>query len=73
MINVQSFIKDDSIIIFFDNEGIDEMISYLNFIKNNDTSFHLNGGNELDENPFDEKMFVIPHIKIINPDKLDPI
>ena len=34
MINVQSFIKDDSIIIFFDNEGIDEMIKPPEIDKN---------------------------------------
>lgn len=71
MITIQSFIKNDSITIFLDNEGIDEMISYLNFIKNKDTSFHLSEGNELEGTPFDEKMFTVPHLKILNIDKLE--
>ena len=73
MITIQGYINTDSIAIFFDNKGIDEMIGYLNFIKKNDVSFHLTGGNELDEMPFDEKMLVIPHLKIINIDKLDNV
>lgn len=73
MITVQSFVKNDSIVIFLDNQGIDEMINYLKFIKNKDTSFHLSGGNELEETAFDEKLFVIPHVKILNVDKLEPL
>ena len=73
MITIQSFIKIDSITIFFDNEGIEEMINYLNFIKNNDASFHLSSGNELADIPFDEKFIVVPHLKMININKLDKI
>jgi hypothetical protein len=47
------------------------MISYLNFIKNTDTNFHLTICNELDEIPFDEKIPVVPHIKILNVDRLE--
>ena len=71
MITVQSFVKNDSITIFFDNKGIDEMIDYLNSIKNEDVSFHLSDGNELETTPIDDKMFVVPHIKILNVDKLN--
>jgi hypothetical protein len=70
MITIQSYTKIDNITIFFDNEGIEEMISYLSFIKNKDESFHLSIGNELTESPFDTETFVVPHVKIINVDKL---
>jgi hypothetical protein len=71
MITIQSNIKISSVTIFFDNEGIEEMIGFLTHIKNRDVSFHLSIGNELEETPFDEDMFVVPHAKIINIDKLD--
>lgn len=71
MIAFQGFKKsNDSIFIVLDNEGIDELINYLNFIKDVDSSIHLNEGNELvsDEN-IDKDMFYIPHVKLINLDK----
>lgn len=71
MITIQSFIKNDSMTIFLDNNGIDEMIRYLNFIKNKDCSLHLSEGNELEQTPFDENMFVVPHLKILNINKLE--
>lgn len=71
MITIQGFIKNESITIFLDNDGIDEMISYLNFIRDKDCSFHLSEGNELEQTPFDEKMFVVPHLKILNTNKLE--
>lgn len=71
MITVQSFVKNESITIFLDYAGINEMIDYLNFIKDRDVSFHLNEGNELNEVPFGDNMFVVPHIKILNVDKLN--
>ena len=70
MITIQSITKIESVTIFFDNEGIEEMIRFLEFIKYNDASFHLSIGNELEENTFDAEQFVIPHAKIINVDKL---
>jgi hypothetical protein len=71
MIIIQSYTKIDSVIFFFDEKGIEEMISYLNDIKNNNTSFHLTSDNELDEIPFDEEIFIVPHSKIVNVDKLE--
>ena len=73
MIAIQGFKKSkDSIFLVFDTEGIDEMIEYLNFIKNNDSSMHLNEGNELssDADDIDDDMYLIPHVKIVNIDKL---
>lgn len=71
MITIQSYIKNDSITIFLDNDGIDEMIRYLNFIKKKDCSLHLSEDNELEQTPFDENMFVVPHLKILNTNKLE--
>jgi hypothetical protein len=72
MIGFQGF-KDskDSVFLVLDNEGIDELIDYLNFIKNIDSSMHLNIGNELVSNDdIDDDMYYIPHVKLINSDKL---
>lgn len=73
MIAIQGFKKSkDSFFILLDTEGIDEMIGYLNFIKNQDSSIHLNEGNELiTDNDIDDDMYFVPHLKIINIDKLN--
>ena len=72
MISLQGF-KDskNSIHLLLDSEGIDELIDYLTFIKNEDSSFHLNEGNELSNfDDIEDEMFSIPHLKIINLDKI---
>jgi hypothetical protein len=71
MLTIQSDLKTPSIEIYMDTSGIDEFIEYLNFIKNRDISYHLNSGNELDEEPFNEKIFVVHHLKLINVDRLE--
>lgn len=74
MIAIQGFKESkESVFLIFDEEGIDEMISYLNFIKNSDSSIHLTEGNELsaDKDDVDEDMYLIPHMKLVNLDKLD--
>lgn len=73
MITIQAFKESkDSIFIIFDKEGIDEMIGYLKLIRDNDTSMHLNTGNELIEaDDIEEDMCNVPHLKIINIDNLD--
>lgn len=72
MITLQGYKNsNDSIMILFDSNGIDEFIGYLNFIKSNDASMHLNIGNELgDESKMNNDMFIIPHFKIVNLDKI---
>ena len=73
MITVQGYKNTrDSIMLIFDMKGIDEMIEYLNFIKTHDASMHLNIGNELnnDTKDIDDDMLIIPHLKIINLDRL---
>jgi hypothetical protein len=77
MITIQGFKEHNAgVFIVFDTAGIDEMIDYLNFIKSNDASMHLNVGNELGDEievyPNDgEEMYIVPHLKIINIDKLE--
>lgn len=73
MITIQGFKKSkDSFFILLDTEGIEEMIGYLNFVKNQDSSIHLNEGNELiNDNDIDDDMYFVPHVKIINIDKLE--
>jgi hypothetical protein len=72
MIAIQGYKNSNkSITILFDANGIDEFINYLNFIKSKDASMHLNIGNELaDELVYDNEMFIIPHLKIINLDRI---
>lgn len=75
MITIQGFEKSkDSIFILFDTEGINEMIEYLTFIRDKDSSIHLNEGNELsDQDDIEEDMYFIPHVKLINIDKLGSV
>jgi hypothetical protein len=75
MIAFQGFKKSkDSFFILLDTDGIEEMIGYLNFIKNQDSSIHLNEGNELiNHHDMDDDMYFVPHIKIINIDKLNDL
>lgn len=76
MITIQAFKNHPhSIFIVFDKEGIEDMISYLNSIKEKDSSMHLNEGNELEGElqvtPVEGgDMYTIPHLKIINIDNL---
>ena len=73
MIAIQGYKESkDSIFLIFDNEGINEMIDYLNFIKDKDSSMHLSKGNELssDNEEVEDDMYLITHVKLINIDKL---
>ncbi len=77
MITIQAFKEQGhSVYLVFDTVGIDEMIKYLNFIKTHDASMHLNVGNELGDEvliyPIEGgDMDIVPHVKIINLDKLE--
>jgi 16S rRNA G527 N7-methylase RsmG len=51
--------------VLLDSEGIDELINYLNFIKDNNESIHLIAGNELSEENSQNKNDIIAHVKII--------
>ena len=75
MITIQGYKRSNkSIMMIFDSEGIEEFISYLNFIKNSDSSMHLNMDSELCKNEYiDDDMYIIPHLKIINMEKVSSI
>lgn len=78
MITIQGFKNSkNSIFILLDADGINEMIDYLNFIKDTESSMHLIEGNELGSeievlSNQGEEMYIIPHLKLINIDNLKP-
>lgn len=51
--------------ILLDNEGVDELINYLHFIKNNHDSIHLVAGNELNEDASQNENKLIKHVKLV--------
>ncbi|HNP99110.1 MAG TPA: hypothetical protein PKK99_08655 [Bacteroidia bacterium] len=51
--------------IVFDLQGIDDMIRYLTFVKDNMESIHLSIGNELEEKIFHSGNSLIRHVKLI--------
>lgn len=51
--------------VFLDKDGVDELISYLNFIKKNDDHFHLLIGNELKETPMVETNTIIKQVNLM--------
>ena len=65
MISIDSYQPIDSINILFDDDGIEEMIRLLNFIKKKGESINLNGGNDLEEIPLTQGYYSIPHAKIV--------
>lgn len=65
MISIESYLQVNSINILLDEDGIEEMTRFLNFIKKNDESIHLNIGNELQEIPITQEYKCIFHAKII--------
>lgn len=73
MITIQAY-KDsnDSIMILLDDTGIEELIGYLSNIRKEGGSMHLNIDNELSFNDeIADNMIIIPHVKIVNLDKID--
>lgn len=51
--------------ILLDFMGVDELINYLHFIKNNQESIHLVAGNELNEDASQNENEIIKHVKLI--------
>lgn len=51
--------------ILLDSEGVDELINYLHFIKNNQESMHLLAGNELNEEVSQNGNEIIKHVKLV--------
>ncbi|MEZ4771630.1 MAG: hypothetical protein R3D00_00525 [Bacteroidia bacterium] len=51
--------------ILLDSLGVDELINYLHFIKNNQESIHLIAGNELNEEMSQNEKEIIRHVKLV--------
>ena len=51
--------------VLLDSMGVEELINYLRFIKNNQESFHLVAGNELNEDASQNENEIIKHVKLV--------
>jgi hypothetical protein len=56
--------NNEGIEIYLDEEGIDDLIRYLTFIKKGQDHYHLKAGNELDEKPVNENNTLVKHVMI---------
>jgi hypothetical protein len=65
MISFEIDITNTGIEVYLDKEGIEELISYLNYIKKDNDHIHLLVGNELNENTIQEENKIIKHVKLI--------
>ncbi|WP_417520299.1 hypothetical protein [Marinobacter sp.] len=65
MISVELDESNEGLEIYLDAEGVDELISYLTYVKANKESFHLTAGNELQENLANESNRGIKHAKLV--------
>ncbi len=65
MISFEIDNSKEGIEILLNAEGVDELISYLQFIKSNQDSIHLVAGNELNEEPSQSENEIIKHVKIV--------
>ncbi len=65
MISFELNSNQTGIDVFLDKDGVDELIEYLNFIKNNDEHFHLLIGHELEENPIEEANTIIKQVNLV--------
>jgi hypothetical protein len=65
MITFEIDSSKEGVEVYLDANGVNELIRYLNFIKNNQDHYHLIVGNELDEkvNQIDNR--VVKHVKLI--------
>jgi hypothetical protein len=53
-----------SIEIYLDEQGIDDLIRYLKFVKNNQDHYNLLVGNELDEKLVNENNTLVKRVTI---------
>lgn len=65
MIKVEIENSKKGIEIILNNDGISELINYLNFLRENKDDFHLSAGNELEEKPSQNGNDIITHVKLI--------
>ena len=64
MINFELDNTKEGLSIYLNKEGVDELIGYLNYIKEKEDHIHLIIGNELSENIIDQNNSLIRHVKI---------
>ena len=55
----------EGIEVYLDDNGINELIRYLNFIKDNQDHYHLVVGNELDEELNQDNNKLVKHVKLV--------
>lgn len=68
VINMIKFELDchkEGVEILLDTAGVEELISYLHYVKNNHESIHLIAGNELNEEASQNENAIIKHVKIV--------
>lgn len=65
MITFEIDSSNEGIELYIDANGINDLIRYLNFIKNNDDSYHLLIGNELDDQLYQVDNKLVKHVKLI--------
>jgi hypothetical protein len=54
-----------SVEVYLNSAGIDELIRYLNFIKENQGHYHLIIGNELSESLINTNNVIVKHVNLI--------
>ena len=65
MIKLEIDSNKEGIEILLNNDGVNELIAYLNFIRNNQESIHLIAGNELSEEASLNENKIVKHIKLV--------
>ena len=65
MIKFETDGGNEGVNVYLDSEGIIELISYLNFIQNQDDHMHLIAGNELSEEQSLEGCTTVKHVKLM--------
>jgi hypothetical protein len=65
MINFELDGSRESVSIFVDNDGVEELINYLQYIKAKDDHMHLVVGNELTEEILEIGNSLIKQVKIV--------
>ena len=57
--------SNEGIEVFLDAEGIEEMINYLNYIKEHSDHHHLIVGKELDSKLINSANKLVKHVKLV--------
>ncbi|MCG3167163.1 MAG: hypothetical protein POELPBGB_02947 [Bacteroidia bacterium] len=69
MIQFEIDSSKEGVEIYIDSDGINELINYLNFIKNEEDHMHLVAGNELSEGLNQKGNKCIKHVRLVYIDK----